>query len=1029
MSGRASRASLALLIVFVLSGIAGLLYQSVWSHYLGLTLGHAAYAQTLVLAIFMGGMAIGAWLASRFAINWRRLILGYAVVEAVIGVLGLIFHPIFVWYTDVSQSDVLPAIGHASMAHVYQWLTATLMIAPQSILLGATFPLMSAGLIRVVPGQQGETLGGLYFTNSLGAAIGALIATFVLLPLVGLPGTLLTAGLLNIFVALLAWALSKYLRESEASEGFPTAQVADGGEPIERADVLRLGRVVLWATAVSGAASFVYEIGWIRLLNQALGTTIHSFELMLAAFILGLAFGGLWVRKRAANILRPLRYVGYVQVFMAVAALLSIPVFTQSFQWVGWIMSALAKNDSGYVLYELATAAISLLVMFPAAFLAGMTLPLFTVALLRAGAGEQSIGRVYAANTVGSIVGVAVVVHLLIPTIGVQLAIVLGAVADGFVGLWLLRARMPGTSELQTEPPAASRPLLLATVPLVAAVAIAVPLGRVDPNEQMSGVFRTGSSTRESFEVEYLRDGKTATVGVFRSGGTKVISTNGKPDAGMTPLEHRPSGDEITMVMLGALPLALHPSPEKVAFIGWGSGLSTHTILGSSRPQLVDTVEIEPLMHEAARFFGPRVARAYEDPRSHLRVNDARTFFSTGARTYDVIVSEPSNPWVSGVASLFTKEFYAFLKSHLEDDGMLVQWLHTYELDDRLLATMVAALLSEFPNAELYLTNGVDLVIVAHRDSSAERVVSDYPLATIGSLFERELMRVGFDRAEHLDLRRIGGREVLANFVRMYGAVPHSDFFPLVSLEAPKTRFKGSSASSLMTLATNGLPVLDLLDCRLPVPAVAALAEVKGSALSQFRESALGLNALARAGTGNVQAPGVSEASLDAYIALRGLSEMLPDRPDLFGSWSESMASFAGGTIGHLSREDVGPTWDAAAWVPVETQMIPAVSDLLAAYRAAANRDLGTMRSAAETVLASDQSSRSVREQMLVLAMLGAIGEGEPEAVLQLESEWGRGIGASNSLGPIRAYLQAWADSGVPACMINAALPSGASAQ
>jgi predicted membrane-bound spermidine synthase len=486
MMTRVSRLGFALLVLFVLSGFAGLLYQSVWSHYLGLTLGHAAYAQTLVLAIFMGGMALGAWLASRYSFRWKRLILGYAVVEAVIGVFGLVFHPFFVAYTGLSQEVILPGLGNASLAHGYQWLSAALIITPQSILLGATFPLMSAGLIRAMPGEQGEVLGGLYFSNSLGAALGALLATFLLLPLVGLPGTVMTAGLLNIVVAILAWGLSKLLDEADNApllQRAPAATEAAGEDP---ETVRRLGRVLMWATAVSGAASFVYEVGWVRLLNQALGTTIHSFELMLAAFILGLAFGGLWIRKRARHILEPVRYVGYVQVWMAIAALLSIPVFTQSFTWVGWIMDALAPTANGYTLYELATAAIALLVMFPAAFLAGMTLPLFTLALLRAGAGERAIGRIYAANTLGAIVGVAVMMHVLIPLIGVRLGVTLGALVDGLVGLYLLRA---------VNPARVTRPVAAVAVAMVAAVAFSVVMGKPDPLQQISGCSAPGVHT------------------------------------------------------------------------------------------------------------------------------------------------------------------------------------------------------------------------------------------------------------------------------------------------------------------------------------------------------------------------------------------------------------------------------------------------------------------------------------------------------------------------------------------------------
>src|SRR5688500_19029158 len=170
-----SRYSIALLALFVLSGFAGLIYQSVWSQYLGLTLGHAAYAQTLVLAIFMGGMALGAWLASRYSLRWKRLILGYAAVEGSIGLCGLLFHPLFAAYAGLSQDSIRPRLSNVALAHGYQWLSAALMITPQSIRLGATFPLMSAGLIRALPNEHGEVLGGLYFTNSLGAALGALL--------------------------------------------------------------------------------------------------------------------------------------------------------------------------------------------------------------------------------------------------------------------------------------------------------------------------------------------------------------------------------------------------------------------------------------------------------------------------------------------------------------------------------------------------------------------------------------------------------------------------------------------------------------------------------------------------------------------------------------------------------------------------------------------------------------------------------------------------------------------------------------
>ena len=997
---KVSRLAFALLVLFVLSGLAGLLYQSVWSHYLGLTLGHAAYAQTLVLAIFMGGMAVGAWLASRYSVRWKRLILGYAVVELCIGAFGLVFQPMFVAYTGLSQETVLPALSNVTLAHSYQWLSAALLITPQSILLGATFPLMSAGLIRALPDEHGEVLGGLYFTNSLGAALGAMLATFWLLPAVGLPGTVMTAGILNIVVALGAWLLAKSLGEhanAPLPEALANKEVLHNGE---QGEVATLGRVLVWSTAISGAASFIYEIGWVRLLNQAFGTTIHSFELMLAAFILGLAFGGLWIRKRAKRILEPVRYVGYVQVWMAVAALLSIPVFTQSFHWVGWIMRALSSTAGGYTLYEVATASISLLVMFPAAFLAGMTLPLFTLALLRAGAGERAIGRIYAANTLGAIAGVAAAMHVLIPLMGVRLAVTVGALLDGLVGLYLLRV---------INPARLTRGVAFAAVTLVIGAALSVMFGRPDPVQQVSGVFRTGDAVIPGATVEYLRDGKTATVSVFKQGAGRIISTNGKPDAGLTDFANQPTSDEITMVMAGVLPLALHPHPEQIAVIGWGSGLTTHTLLGSDVPKTVDTIEIEQAMVDGARLFGDRVARAYSDPRSNIRIDDARTYFSTGARQYDVIISEPSNPWVSGVASLFTQEFYGFLRRHLKQDGVLVQWVHTYEISDELVATMLAALLEEFPHADFYLTNFADILIVA-REGEGELKIGDYVPAD--SALEKELARVAIDRPEQIQLRHIGSADVVRNFLRLKNAIPHSDYFPTVSLEAPRTRFMQRSSNFLQSLVVNGMPVLDVLDCRRPFGSDADLPPVKDSRFSEVQSSALS----AARSFGSV---GVSGAVADGTLALLGSTQRLETDASELARWSRMVAGLARSTIGHLPPEDLRYLWIEPSWVSSEAEPQAEVSAVMSAYSAAARRSPVEMRETAERVLAmpSEQLSVELREQMLVIAMLGALGLDDRTAVPQLDQKWGPTLRGGGAYRDIRSYLLAWADGGVPACL------------
>lgn len=1001
----------------MLSGFAGLIYQSVWSHYLGLTLGHAAYAQTLVLAIFMGGMALGAWLVSRRSLGWRRLILGYALVELLIGVVGLCFQPIFEAYTAFSQQTALPAIGNAGLAHLYQWATAALLILPQSLLLGATFPLMSAGYLRMAPKEDGAILGGLYFTNSLGAALGALAATFLLLPAVGLPGTVMTAGLLNVLVAIGAWAVSKWLdQESEETRVRPDATPVAAEEPEE---AVRLGRILLVATAVSGAASFVYEIGWVRLLNQALGATVHSFELMLAAFILGLAFGGLWIRRRSAALTEPVRYVGYVQILMGIAALVSVPVFAQSFRWVGWMLDALSRNDNGYALFELGTAGIALLVMFPAAFFAGMTLPLFTVALLRAGAGERVIGRIYAANTLGAIAGVMLVVHVMIPVVGVKMSVMLAALADIGLGLYLLRA---------VNPARLTKGVVFAASAAVVVLCASMLLGQVEPRMQVSGVFRTGKTLvgNASTTVPFLKDGKTATVAVYRSENPLQmgIATNGKPDAALTTLRDPPTSDEVTMMMAGLIPLALHPAPRDVAVIGWGSGLTTHTLLGSPAPRNVDTIEIEQVMYEGAKLFGNRVARAYEDPRSHLRVDDARTFFSTGARQYDAIISEPSNPWVSGVASLFTREFYGFLKGHLKDDGVLVQWLHTYELDDRLVGTMLAALVEQFPDAQLYLTNSADMLIVARKGKAQPLNAGPWQEQVLAA----ELRRVGLGTPDEVELRRIGSAELIRQFVRMGNVVPHSDYFPTVSLQAPKTRFEKKNSEFLQQLVVNGMPVLDILECRKPLGASARVAVTEESTFSQWRAMSLLIAKAMREGRASAELRQRSEINAKEVEYALSLSRSELADPVAFKAWTKGVSVLANSTIGHLPSEDLADLWTAPVWLSPQAQQSPQVNAVLQAYAAAAMRDPVAMRANATVVLdlPSNSVAPEMREQMLVIAMLGALGSGDRAVLPAMEKLYGVRGGVSNNLASIRGFLMAWADSPAPVCVTRKPLTARA---
>lgn len=995
---KSSKMVAALLLLFVLSGVAGLMYQSVWSHYLGLVLGHAAYAQALVLAIFMGGMALGAWLASRNSPRARNLVLAYAVVEGIIGIIGLIFHPVFIAYTEFSQQAVLPSLASPLLAHGYQWLTSALLILPQCILLGATFPLLSAGLIRVGAESEGKTLGGLYFTNSIGAALGALITTFLLLPAIGMPGTMLTAALLNIMVALVAWAVWKMLDMPEdASEKESMAQPRSA-VPADEANTA-IGRALLLASFVTGATSFIYEIGWVRMLNQALGASVHSFELMLAAFILGLALGGLWIRLRANAIRDAIEYAGYAQILMGIAALLSLLAFGKSFVWVEWLMKALGRTDQGYSLYVLGSAVVSLVVMLPAAFFAGMTLPLFTTALLERNRGERAIGQIYASNTIGAIAGVSLMMFVLIPAIGLRLSVALAALADAGLGFYLI-ARFTDARR--------SVPMFIAAISTLAAAAFGITFGQPRPEHQISGVFRTGSSRLDlPMNIDYLKDGKTATVSVASAdNGHMTISTNGKPDASMNAdIGKDATPDEPTMIMAATLPFLLHPNPQSFAVIGWGSGLTTHTLAGHPSPKLIETIEIEPAMVEGARYFGARTSRAYQDPRSIIRIDDARTYFSSGNKKYDAIISEPSNPWVSGVASLFTVEFYGFIKKHLNPSGILVQWMHAYEINSSLQTTMMTALLSEFPQTELYMSNSFDMMFVAR--GIGKPGYGDFS-ALLQEPIKSELARVGLGNQEEFQLRRVGGPEVLRTHLMLSPEAPHSDFYPTVSHLAPKARFKREQAVQMLSLVDNGLPVLDVLEGR-KVPA----SEKIGPGIEMRFSDALRNAAKIKSQILALNPALVKVDDKDGYSIVLPAMLMTSANPVTdVKYWSDMVANVADGTLGLLPAHEQEGLWVNPVWIDLQQQPEP-VQVLMNLYAATAARDVPQMHAQGTALLKTpyfSQYSDYAREQVLIIAQLGAIGIGNPAEAIAMDRLYGKNVPVSQRFGYVRQFLLAWSD-------------------
>jgi spermidine synthase len=787
----------AFYLLFIASGFAGLIYESVWTHYLKLYLGHAAYAQSLVLMVFMGGMALGATLCARISTRIARPLLAYAVIEAAVGLCALVFHELFVALTDWSFASLLPVIGNEQAALAAKLALSTALILPQSVLLGATFPLMSAGLVRhsaeEASARRGEPIAMLYFANSLGAAAGVLASGFALIAWAGLPGTLRTAGIINLALALAVLLLARGARAAPLAPR-PDAD-ADEGPP---------ARLLLGVAFLTGLASFIYEICWIRMLSLVLGASTHSFELMLSTFILGLALGGLAVRRAVDSSASPERLLGWVQVAMGLAALATLPVYDLSFGLMEYLMKGLARSETGYFFFNLSGQAICAVVMLPATFCAGMTLPLITAALLRRGAGERAIGQVYAANTVGAIAGVLLAVHVGLPLLGLKGSLIFGALLDAALGLALLWFYAPRRWPFT----AAAAACVLAFLPLSLAF-------ELDANKMTAGVFRYGDlSNTAGAQVLLTRDGKTATVHLVRYSDATSIRTNGKSDGSINMDLAGPRGsDEVTMVLTGALPLALKPEAKSAAVIGIGTGLTTHTLLQSLTLGSVETVEIEAAMAEAARGFIPRNSSAFADPRGRIVIDDAKTFFSTGNRRYDILISEPSNPWVSGVASLFTREFYTRIRSHLQPGGLLVQWFQLYEIDASLLASVMTALGEAFPHYAVFAPSDHDVLIIA---SERPIPVPVQAAAVAQPGLSGELAAIQVLAPGDLDARYLGSRATLEPLFESYGMPANSDYYPVLDLNAARYRFMERSAADVVGMLTAWVPVLEILE---PSPA------------------------------------------------------------------------------------------------------------------------------------------------------------------------------------------------------------------
>lgn len=768
--------------LFALSGFAGLIYEGMWAKYLKLLIGHSSYGQILTLFVFMGGLALGSFLSARVVDRVGKPLLWYVVIEILIGMLGFVFHDAFTYSRNALwSSGVLGNLGAFTSMGVSVLLGLVLTL-PQAVLLGATFPFAVSGIMRATQSEGHRSIPALYFANSIGAALGILVMSFVLVPRLGLPGTLVFAACLNLIVAL-GFLL---LQRDAVHEVLGQRSKEDD---LEESLVPSVALLLLVAFG-TGMTSFFYEIGWIRLLALILGSSTHAFDLMLSAFILGLGIGSFYIWATSGNRQLQVR-LAKAQIYMGIAASLGIFGAEALFRLQHLSHSFLVRGTETWGIHALFQLLVCVLLMCPTSFFAGMTLPLLTTLLVRSKNRESYLGHVYGWNTLGSILGATIGSLLLLPLLGVTRLVAFGALLDVGLGVMLLRGVRPFRGRM---------PLVAGALAIVVASVFWVL-----PEEVLvSGGFRRPSpGGRLNADSLWVEHGRTATVSVAQVGATRVIATNGKAD-GSVSMKQGVSGsslDELTQAMCAWLPMVYHPSPRNVAMVGMGTGMSAHFLMADQRVERLDLVEIEPKMLELSERLRPVNERAFTDPRVVNHIEDARTFLARSGRKYDVIISEPSNPWVSGVSSLFTDEFYRDMQRNLAPGGVLLQWVQAYEFNDSLFASILQSLSKVYPHVKIHAaTQTSDLIFIAsmqplsvHMDALSTAMVSKdlkYLRQDPGTLLTTSLL----------------GTERLLDLMDGYSP-PNSEFAPFVDLNAERAMFAQERVDVLKSLVDKDVPL------------------------------------------------------------------------------------------------------------------------------------------------------------------------------------------------------------------------------
>ena len=700
---------------FFASGAAGLILEIVWSKYLSLLLGNSIYGVSTVVAAFLGGLGIGAAIGGRWAARTREPLLLYARLELVVAVLGVmsplgfaLAKPLFAWLNGLF-------LGHGAVFLLLRFLVLFAALLIPTTAMGATLPLLVSDFSRRDREGSGAAVARLYAVNTAGAVLGVVAAGFLAIPALGLWKTAAVAAAIDVVVFATILLARPPAPPAVAVDGAGAAAVVQSDGAAARS----WHRWILPLFALSGFTAILYEVSWTRILAVPFGGMIYAFSAILAIYLAGISLGAA-VASRVLKIWRaPVTLFGILQAMLAAAVGFAAHQFEHLPHWQTTVIGRANGSTSSLLWGE---AGITAWIIFPACFLLGALFPT-AVAIRRTARSEAgaSVGAVYAFNTIGSIAGSILTAFILIPWLGTLHSILAAAALNAALGVLAL-----ATAEGRALPRRAA-----AVVVLIAAGAYAwvgMPswnaermslglvrllrsywlFGKEDVTHRM--IDRVGAS-KELERLLFYKEGRVAAVTVIETGKRRALLINGKTDATTGVGE-----DMAQQVMVGQLPVLLANQAQSVCIVGYGSGVTTGAVLTHPVRDVL-TIELEGAVAEAAPYFDADAGKPLADPRHRLLIEDAGTYLRSTRNRYDVIISEPSNLWIAGMADLFTRDFYETAASKLKRGGIFCQWVQCYQTSPATLRTIFRTLATRFPKGQLFFVDGsADLVILASPD-------------------------------------------------------------------------------------------------------------------------------------------------------------------------------------------------------------------------------------------------------------------------------------------------------------------------